>query len=120
MPARPKPDDFIPLKPDAFYVLLVLLHGELHGYALMREASRLSEGRVELQAGALYRLLARMLDDGLVAESQRRPAPDADDQRRRYYRITSLGKHVMAAEAQRMAALADAARQALKLSHALS
>lgn len=120
MPARPKPQDFIPLKPDAFYVLLVLLHGELHGYALMREASRLSDGRVELQAGALYRLLARLLDDGLVAESQRRPAADADDQRRRYYRITPLGKHVIAAEADRMAALADAAQRALKLHHALA
>lgn len=120
MPERPTPQDLLPLKPDTFYVLLVLLHGELHGYALMREASRHSEGRVELQAGALYRLLARMLDDGLVAESQRRPAPDADDQRRRYYRITPLGQQVIAAEAERMAALADAAQRALKLHHALA
>ena len=120
MPARPKIQDFIPLKPDAFYVLLVLLEGELHGYALMRVLVRLSEGRVELQAGALYRLLARMLDDGLVAESQRRPAPDADAQRRRYYRITPLGTGVIAAEAERMAALADAAHRALKLHHALA
>src|SRR3954469_5813759 len=114
MPARPKLDDFIPLKPDAFYVLLVLLHGELHGYALMRETSRHSDGRVELQAGALYRLLARMLDDGLVVESQRRPASDADDERRRYYRVTPLGRRVMAAEAQRMQSLAAAAHAALK------
>ena len=120
MPARPKPQDFIPLKPDAFYVLLVLLHGELHGYALMREASLHSEGRVELQAGALYRLLARLLDEGLVAEAQRRSAPDADDQRRRYYRITTLGRHVIAAEAERMTALAEAAQRALKLHHALA
>src|SRR3954466_15646574 len=114
MPARPKAQDFLPLKPDAFYVLLVLLHGELHGYALMREASRQSEGRVELQAGALYRLLARMLDDGLVVESQRRPAADADDERRRYYRVTALGKRTIAAEAERMASLAEAARTALR------
>src|SRR3954471_3033172 len=120
MPARPKLQDFIPLKPDAFYVLLVLLHGELHGYALMRERSRHADGRVELQAGALYRLLARMLDDGLVVESQRRPASDADDQRRRYYRITPLGKSVIAAEAKRMAELADAAQRALKLHHVVA
>jgi DNA-binding PadR family transcriptional regulator len=86
----------------------------------MREASRHSDGRVELQAGALYRLLARMLEDGLVVESQRRPAPDADDERRRYYRITALGKHVIAAEAERMAALADAAHRALKLHHVVA
>lgn len=107
-------DDFLPLKTDAFYVLLVLLHGERHGYAIMRDAAERSEGAVELQAGALYRLLRRMLDDGLVVESQRRPAADADDERRRYYRITALGKRVIAAEAERMAALAESARSALR------
>src|ERR1700753_1059474 len=108
------PDQFLPLKPDAFYVLFVLLAGERHGYAIMREAADRSDGRVELQAGALYRLLRRLLDDGLVTESQRRPAADADDERRRYYRITALGRRVIAAEAERMAALADAARAALR------
>jgi DNA-binding PadR family transcriptional regulator len=107
-------EDFLPLKADAFYVLLVLLHGERHGYAIMREAADRSDGRVELQAGALYRLLARMLDDGLVVESQRRPAADADDERRRYYRVTALGKRTIAAEAERMASLAEAARAALR------
>ena len=114
MPAdRRAPDDFLPLKTDAFYVLLVLLHGERHGYAIMREAAERSEGRVELQAGALYRLLHRMLDEGLVVESQRRPAADSDDERRRYYRVTALGRRIIAAEAERMAALASAARAAL-------
>ena len=107
-------EDFLPLKPDAFYVLFVLLHGERHGYAIMREAAARSSGRVELQAGALYRLLARLLEDGLVVESQRRPAADADDERRRYYRITALGKRTIAAEADRMAALAAAAHAALR------
>jgi len=107
------PDDFLPLKPDAFYVLLVLLHGERHGYAIMREADERSGGRVELQAGALYRLLRRMLDDGLVVESQRRPAADADDERRRYYRATALGRRVLAADVDRMASLVEAARAAL-------
>ncbi|HVX39432.1 MAG TPA: helix-turn-helix transcriptional regulator [Gemmatimonadaceae bacterium] len=114
MPPRTDPHDFLPLKPDAFYVLLVLLHGDRHGYAIMREAAEHSGGRVQLQAGALYRLLARLLDDALVVESQRRPAADADDERRRYYRITALGKRVIAADAERMAALAEAARRALR------
>lgn len=102
-----------PLKADEFCVLLVLLHGEHHGYAIMQQAVERSGGRVQLRAGVLYRLLARMLRDGLVVESQRRPAADADDERRRYYRITALGRRAMAAEAERMAALAAAARAAL-------
>lgn len=113
-------DQFLPLKPDTFYILFVLLSGESHGYAIMREAAERSDGRVELQAGVLYRLLSRLLDDGLVAESQRRPAADADDQRRRYYRITALGKRVIAADADRMAALAEAARAALRGTAALA
>jgi DNA-binding PadR family transcriptional regulator len=118
MPPRAGPQDLLPLKPDAFYVLLVLLRGERHGYAIMRDAAADSEGRVELQAGALYRLLARLLADGLVVESQRRPAADADDERRRYYRVTALGRRVIAADAERMAALAEQARRAL--GHALA
>lgn len=114
MSKRSTPDDHLPLKLDAFYVLLVLLHGERHGYAIMRETVERSGGRVTLQAGVLYRLLARMLDDGLVVESQRRPAADADDERRRYYRVTPLGKRTIAAEAERMASLAEAARAALR------
>jgi DNA-binding PadR family transcriptional regulator len=114
------PDDFLPLKTDAFYVLLVLLHGDRHGYAIMRDAAERSDGRLELQAGALYRLLARMLENGLVAESHRRPAADADDERRRYYRITALGRRAIAAEAERMASLAATARAALRSSPALA
>ena len=112
-PADRRPDCFLPLKPDAFHILLVLLDAEWHGYAIMREASERSAGAVQLQAGALYRQLRRMLDDGLVVESQRRAASDADDERRRYYRITALGRRVMAAEADRMASLAAAVRTAL-------
>jgi DNA-binding PadR family transcriptional regulator len=111
--SRPDPDDFLPLKPDAFYVLLVLLHGERHGYAIMRDAAERSDGRVELQAGALYRLLRRLLEDGLVVESNRRRAADSDDERRRYYTVTSLGRRTIAADAERMAALAAEARSAL-------
>jgi DNA-binding PadR family transcriptional regulator len=111
--ARRTPDSFLPLKPDAFYILLVLLDAERHGYAIMQEAAARSGGSVRLRAGALYRMLRRMLDDGLVTESERRPAADADDERRRYYRVTPLGRRVMAAEADRMAELARAAHAAL-------
>src|ERR1043166_4316490 len=113
-------EQFLPLKPDVFYVLFVLLQGERHGYAIMREAAARSSGRVELQAGALYRLLARLLEEGLVVESQRRPAADADDERRRYYRITSLGRRAIAAEADRRAPLAAAAHAALRGGPALA
>ena len=109
----PAPEDFLPLKTDTFYVLLVLLRGESHGYAIMQQTASESDGRVSMAAGVLYRLLARLLADGLVAESSRRPAPDADDERRRYYRITPLGRRAIAAEAERMAGLAAAARLAL-------
>ncbi len=106
--------DLLPLKPDVFYILLVLLHGERHGYGIMQDAAERSGGAVQLQAGALYRVLKRMLDEGIVTESTRRPAADADDERRRYYRVTALGRRVMAAEAERMASLAAAARTALR------
>ena len=102
------------LKPDEFCVLLVLLHGERHGYAIMQEAAERSGGRIDLRAGALYRLIARLLREGLVAESNRRPAAEADDERRRYYRITQLGRRAISADAERMAALAAAARAALR------
>ncbi len=120
MPEHNSSSDILRDRQDAFYILLVLLHGERHGYAIMREARERSGGSVELQAGALYRLLRRMLDDGLVVESQRRPAADADDERRRYYRVTPAGRRAMATEADRMATLAAAARAALRAGPALA
>lgn len=113
MANQPDPNEYLPLKADAFHVLLALLAGERHGYAIMRDVAERTNRRVELQAGALYRLLARMLEDGLIIESQRRPAADADDERRRYYRVTPFGRRVIAADAERMTALAAAARRAL-------
>ena len=119
MPDQDSSSDILRIRQDAFYILLVLLHGERHGYAIMREARERSGGSVVLQAGALYRLLRRMLD-GLVVESQRRPAADSDDERRRYYRVTPLGRRAIAAEADRMATLAAAARAALRAGPALA
>ena len=93
-----------------FQVLLALAEQERHGYGIMQEAARLSGGEVEIEPGTLYRALHRMLDAGWVVESGRRPAADVDDERRRYYRLTALGRRVASAEAERLARLVAAAR----------
>jgi DNA-binding PadR family transcriptional regulator len=105
----PRVREYLPLKADVLMILLVLHDGERHGYAIMREAFGRSEGTVRLQTGALYRVLKRLLDDGLLAESGRRPAPDSDDERRRYYRLTALGADVLAAELDRLRRLVTTA-----------
>jgi DNA-binding PadR family transcriptional regulator len=109
--SRP-PDDVgphLPLKADVLMILLALRDGERHGYAIMRDATERSAGVVRLQAGALYRTLRHLLDDGLVVEPGDRPAPERDDERRRYYRLTPLGAAVLAAELERLARIvADA------------
>jgi len=104
------PAAHLPLKADLLMILLALRDGERHGYAIMRDAAERSEGTVRLQAGALYRTLKRLVDDGLVAESDVRPAPERDDERRRYYRLPPLGARVVAAELDRLARLVAAAR----------
>jgi len=91
-----------------FQILLALAGDERHGYGIMQEAARLSGA--ELEPGTLYRALHRMLAAGWVAESGRRPAADADDERRRYYRLTPLGRRIASAEAERLARLVTAAR----------
>lgn len=105
-----KVDAYLPLKPSAFLILLTLSAGESHGYRIMREVEEQSQGRIRLQAGALYRLLKRLLGDGLIEECDRRPAADQDDERRRYYAISDLGRLVAAAEAKRMAQMVEAAQ----------
>ncbi len=101
----PIANEFIPLKPDMFAVLMVLLDGDAHGYAIMQRAPTQSTGTGRLQAGALYRILKRMLDDGLIAELERQRVKGVPDKRRRCYRITALGREVATAEARRMADL---------------
>jgi DNA-binding PadR family transcriptional regulator len=105
------PDEHLPLKPLIFHILLALAEEERHGYAIMREVRERSGGRIRLETGPLYRHLKRLLDDGLVEESDYRPAPDQDDQRRRYYRLTAMGRAVMAGEAERMAELVKQIRR---------
>jgi DNA-binding PadR family transcriptional regulator len=103
---RPRPnahiDRLLPLKPVAFQILLTLAGGERHGYAITQDIAGRTSARMRLEPGNLYRSLKAMLDDGLIEESERRPAPDLDDERRRYYRITPFGRRVAAAETARL------------------
>ena len=107
MTPRPRidPDAFLPLKPVAFQILLSLADGEQHGYAITQDIARRTSARMRIEPGNLYRSVRTMLDDGLIEESDRRPAADLDDERRRYYRITSLGRKVAAAEIARLEAM---------------
>ncbi len=94
----------------AFHILLALSGGQRHGYGIMQEVLRLTEGRMSLGPGTLYRSIQRMLDDGLIAESSQRVDPELDDQRRRYYRLTEPGRRACRSEAERLAVLVEAAR----------
>lgn len=97
----------IPLRPDVFTILLVLLDGDCHGYGMIKAAEE-RRGRVgQLQPGALYRLLKQMLDEDMIEEVPASEAPPDSDERRRYYRITSFGREAAAAEARRMAELVE-------------
>ena len=104
------PDDFLPLTPAVFHILLALADGEAHGYAIMQDVSQRSGGVVRLGPGTLYGAIARMLQDGLIEESEERPDPELDDSRRRYYRLTQLGGGVLAMETRRLASLVRAAQ----------
>ena len=110
------PETLLPLKPVVFQVLLSLLDAERHGYAIVHDIAERSSARLQIEPGNLYRTLRFMLDEGLIEESDRRPAAEADDERRRYYRATKFGQRVAAAEAARLVELvADArARNLLK------
>lgn len=103
------PDEFLPLRPVEFEILLTLAGGERHGYAIIQETESRSGSRLE--TGTMYRALRRLVADGLATPTSRRAAADdSDDERRRYYAITALGRGVAAAEAARMARLVSAAK----------
>src|SRR5678815_2422385 len=112
----PKPaavPNLLPLTPPVFHILLALADEERHGYGIMQDVARQTEGSLQLGPGTLYGCLKRMLAAGLVAESDERPDPEMDDERRRYYRMTPLGKRVVRAEAQRLASAVLAAKSKL-------
>jgi DNA-binding PadR family transcriptional regulator len=104
------PASQLPLTSAAFYVLVALADEERHGYAIIKEVSTITSGAVELGTGTLYGIIKRLLADGLVVESQKRPAAVHDDERRRYYRLTPFGRKVAAAEAERLEQMVEAAR----------
>jgi len=103
MTKHQSPQDLLPLTPPVFHILLALAEEERHGYGIMRDVAQQTDGALQLGPGTLYGCLKRMLAAGLVEESGERPDPALDDERRRYYRMTSLGKRMVRAEAQRLA-----------------
>ena len=109
-PSARDPHDLLPLTSAMFHVLVALADGDLHGYAVIKDVSTRTGGRVELGTGTLYGIIKRLLAEGLVVESKRRPAATHDDERRRYYRLTPFGKLVVIAETKRLQAMVDAAR----------
>lgn len=106
----PNPDDLLPLTPAVFHILVALSEGERHGYSIMQQVAVDTDGGLQLGPGTLYGCLKRMLAAKLVEESDERPDPALDDERRRYYRITAFGLRTVRAEAQRLATALNAAR----------
>jgi len=98
------------LTPAAFHIMLVLADEENHGYAIMREIAEHTAGKMRLGPGSLYGTIKRMLADGWVEESDERPDPQLDDERRRYYRLTGVGMKLVRAEAERLEQLVNVAR----------
>jgi DNA-binding PadR family transcriptional regulator len=103
-------DELLPLTPAVFHILVALSEGERHGYAIMRQVAEDTDGSLQLGPGTLYGCLKRMLSATLIEESDERPDPTLDDERRRYYRITDFGALTVRAEAQRLATAVTAAR----------
>ena len=109
--AAQRPESFLPLTPAVFHILLALADGEKYGYAIMQEVEDMTGGSVQMGPGTLYGSIKRMLAAGLIEESDDRPDPELDDERRRYYRQTGLGRKVLREETERMAELTALARR---------
>lgn len=106
------PTPFLPLPLASFHILLAVTGEGRHGYAIIQDVEARTGGALRLSPGTLYRSIQRMLEDGLIEETRERPAPELDDERRRYYRITALGSAAARAEAQRLNDLVGFARAA--------
>lgn len=109
-PQRRDPADLLPLTSPVFHVLVALADEERHGYAIIKSVAQLTDGNVTLSTGTLYGIIKRLLADGLIVESSRRPAAAVDDERRRYYRLTEFGRRVVVAEAERLEHMLAVAR----------
>lgn len=107
---RPDPAAFLPLKTDVAFILMALEAQPLHGYAIIKDVAERSDHDLQLQTGALYRSLRRLLLDGLITECDRPANEDSADERRRYYRATPLGRDVLRADLARMTRVVQAAK----------
>jgi len=105
------PQKFIPLKAQWFHIMLALAGGEQHGYGIMQEVLGRTHGKVRLWPATLYGSIKRLIDANLIEESDERPAPELDDARRRYYRLTTLGRRVLDAECERLQELVRTVKQ---------
>lgn len=104
------PEELLPLSPAMFHILLALADADRHGYGIMQEVESRTEGRVRLGPGTLYGAIKRLLEKGVIEETEERPAPELNDERRRYYRLTDFGQRVLQAEAERLARLVKQAQ----------
>ncbi len=107
---RTEVESLLPLPPATFHILLALVDQERHGYAIIQDVEARTDGELRMSAGTLYRSVARMVEQGLIAEVTRRPTTRLDDERRRYYRITPFGTAVARAEMARLSQLVRLAR----------
>src|SRR4051812_11278214 len=103
-------DALLPLPPATFHILMAVTDEDRHGYAIIQDVQSRTNGELKLSAGTLYRSIQRMLEQGLIVEAKRRPAPALDDERRRYYSITPFGVAVARAEMRRLTQLVRLAR----------
>ena len=108
--SAPDPESFLPLTFAVYHILLSLADTERHGYGIIREIEERTEGQLRMAPGTLFGAISRMLDQGLIEESDARPAPEEDDSRRRYYRLSELGRRVAVAESERLVSLVKMAR----------
>jgi DNA-binding PadR family transcriptional regulator len=106
-----QPDSFLPLPSATFHILMAVADEDRHGYGIIQDVAASTNGDLKLSAGTLYRSIQRMLEQGLLIETRDRPAPEDDDERRRYYRITPFGRTVAKAEANRLTQLVRLARK---------
>jgi DNA-binding PadR family transcriptional regulator len=104
------PESLLPLRPSVFHILLALSDGDLHGYGIMQEVAEHSGGQIRLGPGTLYGSIKRLLKARLIIEADERPDPDLDDERRRYYRLTDIGRQLLKAEVRRISKMVSVAQ----------
>jgi DNA-binding PadR family transcriptional regulator len=107
---KPNPEALLPLPEATLHILMALTEEDRHGYAIIQDVAARTGSALKLSAGTLYRSVQRMLEQGLIVETHERPDPELDDERRRYYRITELGRQVGSAETRRLSQLVKLAR----------